>query len=476
VVGTARVSTPSFRLYFLGSFRVERDGETIHLPTRKTESLLAYLVLHPEEHLREKIATLFWGESSDEHARRSLRMALTAVRQQLGTELLLTDRETVQLNPDSGLWVDALEFEILAREFLATDQSALHINNELYRGELLDGFDDEWIRNERARLRTLYLDVLLRLTQRFREQGEYSRAIETAHQVLATDVANERAHQQLMWCYLFLDEREAAFKQYAECRRALQEELDVEPSPDTEALYQRIKQATVGKPNLETANTNLPIPLTSFVGRTRELAIVKQLLASARLITLTGVGGCGKTRLAIQVATDSVEQFADGVWWLELAAVSDASLVPHLVRKVLGLIETLDVPVLDQLVNYLHSKQLLLVLDNCEHLVAACALLAERILSHCPDVQILATSREALNLSGEVAWLVPSLSLPAGKATPSLETLMQWEGIRLFVERAQGRGADFAITPSNMDALMQICYRLDGIPLAIELAAARIKT
>ena len=464
------------RLFLLGTFRLEKEGYVVSLATRKVASLLAYLALHPEPHPRETIATLFWGDSSDEHARRSLRTALATLRKRIGHESLLTDRETVQLNPQQALWVDALAFRAQAKELLATNDSTLVVNTDIYQGPLLAGFDDEWIPPERERLRAQYLDVLLHLTQRFRTQGEYPRAIETARRVLAADVANERAQQQIMSCYLTVGDREGALKQYAECRRALRAELAVEPSPETEALLQRIKHMAERRATLETANTNLPIPLTSFIGRTRELAVLKELLGTRRLLTLTGAGGCGKTRLAIQMATDVIGRFSDGVWWVELAAVSDASLLPHVLRRVLGLSEAPGIAVAELLISHLRSKRLLLVLDNCEHLVAACAQLAETILSQCPDVQILATGREMLGLSGEVAWLVPSLSLPMEDVTVSSEAWLQWEGIRLFVERAMAARGDFAVTPVNMSAIARVCRQLDGMPLAIELAAARIKT
>ena len=464
------------RLFLLGTFRLEKEGYAVSLATRKVASLLAYLALHPAPHPRESIATLFWGDSSDEHARRSLRTALATLRKQLGHESLLTDRDTVQLNPQQALWVDALAFQAQANKLLAANDGTPSVNTELYQGPLLAGFDDEWIPPERERLRALYLDMLLHVAQRFRTQGEYQRAIETARRVLATDATHERAQQQIMSCYLAMGDREAALKQYAECRRALRAELAVEPSPETEALFERIKHTAARRPALETANTNLPIPLTSFIGRLRELAVLHELLGTTRLLTLTGAGGCGKTRLAIQMATDAIGQFSDGVWWVELAAVSDAPLVPHVVRKVLGLGETAGVAVPELLISHLRAKRLLLVLDNCEHLVAACAQLAETILSHCPGVQILATSREMLGISGEAAWLVPSLSLPVEDVSLSSEAGLQWEGIRLFVERAVAAHREFAVTPDNMRTIARVCRQVDGMPLAIELAAARTRT
>jgi predicted ATPase len=466
----------SIRLFILGSFCLERGGATIHLPTRKAESLLAYLALHPQPHAREKVAALFWGDSPDDLARRSLRTALASLRKEIGDEVVLADREIVQFNSSDHVWVDAIEFQAQAAQLLARDSpDAAIIDFDLYRGELLADFYDEWILAERERLHTLYLDALLRTIQRLREQSEYSRAIDTARKMLAVDVANEQAHQQVMFCHWSLGDRNAALKQFDECKRALHDELGVEPSPDTLALYERIKQASLAGSSPATANTNLPIPLTSFVGREREIETVKQVLGTTRLLTLTGVGGCGKTRLAIQVAREVVDEFADGVWWVELAAVREDERVLQLVVKALGLSDTGQLSPLDLLLNYLQARRALLVIDNCEHLVQACATLAETILSRCPHVRMLTTSREALNISGEIAWLVPSLSLPADGDLSVPSQLSQSESVRLFVERAQAIRHDFALTPANAAAVAHVCQRLDGIPLAIELAAARLK-
>ncbi|MBI4758573.1 MAG: hypothetical protein HY783_06185 [Chloroflexi bacterium] len=472
-VSPAKVLTP-LRLYLLGSFRIEREGQLIHLPTRKVESLLADLVLQPEKHSREKLAALFWGDVTDTQARCSLRKALTLLRKSLGDEILIADREAVQINPASPLWVDALEFKRISEE---SEIENLESAIELYRGDLLSDFYDDWILPEQEHFRTLYLDMLLRLTQEMRSRSEYERAIAFAHQVLASDAADERAHQHLMFCYLAIGNRSAALQQYEECERVLQEELGVKPMPETTALYQWIKQVPL-QPRVHAALlTNLPIPLSSFIGREREMAEVKQLLRSAktRLLTFTGAGGCGKTRLAIQVAADLVDSFKEGVWWVELAGLMDATLLPQAVAKVLGVREVPNEPLSQVLASYLRGKQLLLVLDNCEHLVTACAQLAQVLLTASPGLKILITSREVLNITGEIAWRVPSLSLPDLRNLPPIPQLTQYEGVRLFVERAIAANPNFALIAQNAQAVAQVCIRLDGIPLAIELAVARVK-
>jgi predicted ATPase/DNA-binding XRE family transcriptional regulator len=218
---------------------------------------------------------------------------------------------------------------------------------------------------------------------------------------------------------------------------------------------------------------NLPIQLTSFVGREREMTEAKQLLANARLLTLIGPGGTGKTRLALQIAQEVLPVFTHGVWLVELAPLTDPSLIPQTVASVFELREAPNTPLTDILTNYLRAKQLLLILDNCEHLIAACAKLSADLLQVCPQLTIIASSREALGVSGETVYRVPSLSLP-DPAQVTREALLESEAGRLFVERARAVQSHFALQDSNASAATQICHRLDGIPLALELAAARV--
>jgi len=220
---------------------------------------------------------------------------------------------------------------------------------------------------------------------------------------------------------------------------------------------------------------NLPAQLTSFVGREAEVAGVEELLSTSRLVTLTGSGGCGKTRLSIQVASELGEQVADGVFFTDLAPVADPALVPQTLLSTFNLREDSRRKALEVLADYLGVKDLLLVLDNCEHLIEACAQVSEALLQACPRLRILATSREALGIAGEAAFHVPSLETPDPERLPVLEDLEKVESIRLFVERAAAARPGFALNAENATYLAQICQRLDGIPLALELAAARIK-
>lgn len=220
---------------------------------------------------------------------------------------------------------------------------------------------------------------------------------------------------------------------------------------------------------------NLPSELSSFVGREKELSEVGRLLEGARLLTLTGPGGCGKTRLAVAVAGGLVGRFEDGVWMAELAPLADPSLVPQAVASVLGVREQPGRPLAGTLSEHLRAKKMLLLLDNCEHLLEACATLAGGLLRSCPGLRVLATSRESLGITGEVAWPVPSLSLPDLRRLLDVESLHRYEAARLFVERAAALKPTFELTEQNAPSVARVCYRLDGIPLALELAAARSK-
>ncbi|MCL4464763.1 MAG: adenylate/guanylate cyclase domain-containing protein [Chloroflexi bacterium] len=226
---------------------------------------------------------------------------------------------------------------------------------------------------------------------------------------------------------------------------------------------------------VESPKHNLPMELTSFVGREKELAEVKSLLSSTRLLTLTGTGGCGKTRLALKLAASVLDEYPDGVWLVELALLADGNLMAQTVASVLGLREEAGRAPLQALIAYLRFRHLLLVLDNCEHLVVAAAALASSLLLGCPRLTILATSREVLGVPGETLWYVPSLAVPRDGLPTNPRDVARCESVRLFTERARVVRPSFGVTAENALAVAQVCRRLDGMPLAIELAAARVR-
>lgn len=228
--------------------------------------------------------------------------------------------------------------------------------------------------------------------------------------------------------------------------------------------------------SLSTHPNNLPQQLTSFIGREKETTDIQALLLKTRLLTLTGAGGTGKTRLSLQVAANTLERYPDGTWFVELAPLTDPDQVPSTVATTLGVKEEAGRSITQALTEHLKGKRLLLVLDNCEHLLGACAPLANSLLQQCPHVQILASSREGLGIMGEQTYRVPSLSLPDSKQRQTPDTLAQYESVRLFLDRALLARSDFQVTTQNAPVLASVCHRLDGIPLAIELAAARVRS
>jgi predicted ATPase/class 3 adenylate cyclase len=232
--------------------------------------------------------------------------------------------------------------------------------------------------------------------------------------------------------------------------------------------------------SLETFPNNLPVQLTSFIGREKEMNEVKRLLGTTHLLTLTGTGGTGKTRLSMQVAADLLDQFPDGVWLIELATIDDPGQVASAIAGPLRVREEPGQPMQVTLVNYLRNKKLMLILDNCEHLIAECARIADALLRAAPGLQIMASSREPLGIAGERTWPVPSLSIPESwrdeiRGPDAAERLTQYEAVRLFIDRATAVRPGFKVTNENAPYVAEICWRLDGIPLAIELAAARIR-
>jgi predicted ATPase/class 3 adenylate cyclase len=242
-----------------------------------------------------------------------------------------------------------------------------------------------------------------------------------------------------------------------------------------QAVHPELRRDFPALRSLESTPNNLPQQVTSFVGREMSQVEVRKLLAKAPLLTLLGMGGLGKTRLSLQVAADVLDEFPDGVWLVELAPVADARLVPQAVASVLGVVEEAGRPVVEALVKFVRDRELLVILDNCEHLVRACADLAKELLAAGSRIKLLASSREHLHVPGEVTYSVPGLAVPDARA-PFAAGALQSEAVRLFVDRAQAVQPEFALNARNAQAIVEICRRLDGIPLALELAAARVRS
>jgi len=225
----------------------------------------------------------------------------------------------------------------------------------------------------------------------------------------------------------------------------------------------------------ETTKNNLPSQLTTFIGREKEMQIVKELISEHRLVTLTGAGGCGKTRLAIEVATKFVKDYKDGVWFVDLAPIAAGDLVDKEIMEVLEIKEAPDQPIMDTLVEQIKAKNMLIILDNCEHLIMECAEVAEKLLQSVTGLKILATSREALCVQGVKVWRVPSLTLIDPKSIIDVVHARDSEAVLLFTDRARLNNPEFELEPDNVNEVVTICNKLDGIPLAVELVASRTR-
>lgn len=474
----------------LGEFSlVYGDQPVTTVNTARLQALLAYLVLHRDApQLRYHLAFQFWPDSSESQARTNLRHLVHLLRQTLphADDFLDAEGATLQWRADAPWTLDVTEFES------GVARGALREAVDLYRGDLLPACYDDWIMPERERLQQAYVKALERLIQQLEGAQDYGAAIEYARRLLRHDPVREATYRHLMTLCALSGDRTGVARAYDTCVTVLQRELGLEPEVETCAAYQRcLKLPAAAQRGAEFAPTpragarshNLPYALTRFIGRAREMREVRQLLAEHRLVTLTGAGGIGKTRLAVAVAEDIVGAFADGVWQVDLAPLTDPALVVQAMASALGVRTEGGYPLLARLTDYLREKHLLLLLDNCEHLVEAVRLAAETWLDAAPHLQILTTSRIVLGIAGEVTWCVPPLSVPDVDLSglrrtadaPDLTDLRQYESLQFFAERAAMALPTFAVTPQNVEVVARICQQLEGIPLALELAAARVK-
>lgn len=486
------------QIQLLGDLRLTCGNKPItSISSPRLQALLAFLLLHREAaQSRQHLAFLFWPDSSEINARNNFRQLLFDLRHALPDfdSFCDSDAATIQWCADSPftLDVDELEktFAEAERAVRGQDetraQTALEQAVTLYRGDLLPSCYDDWITAPREHLRQTFIAALEKLVHLLEDRRDYAAAIRHAQRLLQQDPLHEATYQQLMRLHARSGDRAGVARIYQTCVTVLDRELGVSPSDETQQVYKALlssKPALVTEPAsaipLQVTN-NLPIPLTRFVGREQEQAEIKRLITEKRLLTLTGAGGIGKTRLALAASDDLVGAFADGVWWVDLASLRDSAQVPQAIISTLHIQESRDRSLLDAIVDYLHDKTMVLLLDNCEHLIDACTPLIESLLSSAPSIHILATSREVLGIAGEMAWRVPSLSVPSMQdigplGSGPISSLLQYDSIRLFADRAAMTLPTFSLTDKNAGAIQQICQALDGIPLAIELAAARLK-
>ncbi|HRQ38581.1 MAG TPA: BTAD domain-containing putative transcriptional regulator [Chloroflexota bacterium] len=486
----------------LGRLQIEhRRLGAISLTNRKAIGLLAYLLVESDHaHGREFLLGLLWPDLPTAAAQNNLRVTWAQLQKMLGTSSsdeqppLIGDRLTLRFNPLSDHELDVARFRTLIEacrrhphpdpndcvECAARLTEAL----ELVRGEFLDQFSlpncqqfDEWLLLQRQQFQGQVTAVLEQLTTFQERAGHLAEAEHTIRRLLAYDPLNEAAYRQLMRVLARADQRSAALDAYETCRRVLATELGLAPAVETVRLAEQIRALASLKS--QAIHTALPPVLTRFFGRQQESARLVDLLSrrTVRLVTLAGPGGVGKTRLSIEVAHRMAGVFAHDICFVELAGVVDERSVDDAVAAALHL-PTTGRSSTGAIVEYLRDKTMLLVLDNCEHLVKACARLVQTLCREAAGLTVLATSRLPLHLDEEHVVRLEPFAIPAitGVERLTVAESLNFDSVQLFTNRAAQSLLHFTLTDANVLAVARICQQLDGIPLAIEIAAAQVRS
>jgi predicted ATPase/DNA-binding SARP family transcriptional activator len=459
----------------LGGLTIKEDGVPLtRIQTRKAEAMLVYLAIEGGDHRRDSVATLLWPEKTEQQARRSLRVALANLRKELGRYLLI-DRSKLSIRPDADVYVDAND--LIAKASNGNHQAAV----TLYRGAFLRGFYvrggpdfDQWQSWESEHILSEVLNALHLLLEQTFGRGDYPQAAEHARHLIKLDPLDERGYWFLISSLAKSGQRSAAMTAYNQCLQILDSELGIKPGKEIEDLHAALSTGIgdVIRPAIP-RQQRLPLTSNTFVGREADLARISQqiLKPSSRLVTIVGPGGIGKTRLAVQLAQRLSRTFSDGVGFAPLGAVSSTEMLVFAIADSVGFTFdaiTLEHEPKDQLLDFLANKELLLILDSFEHLISEESFLVD-VWKRAPGVKVLVTSRERLNLQGEWVYFLEGLSVPDEAAPVDSETAAS---IVLFLDRAQQAGCNQAFTDSEICHVAEICQRVEGMPLAIELAAA----
>ncbi|MCB0034814.1 MAG: tetratricopeptide repeat protein [Anaerolineales bacterium] len=476
----------TLNIHFLGHLRLFQEGKAYKFTVLpKAHQLLAYLLLHRETAVpRDHLAFLLWDDVPESEARANLRRHLHDLRRALpkGTEWLISDSKNIRWNVEAPIWFDVATFEELCQ-----DNNHLSEAVVLYTGDLLTDLYDDWLIPHREQLQELYFTTMTRLINRERERGDLTQAMMYARQLLGHDPLREDVVRDLILMRHESGDRSGALQLYQQFQARLADELGVEPMPETTVVYKAILENTLsieGRTEVQTVLSkpkhNLPLFPVSFLGRREELSHISEQLgqsaSAVRLLTITGPGGSGKTRLAIEAAVQLREQaaalFPDGIYFVPLAELVDPDQIPAMVLQTLQINPKNQDPA-TAVREQLQNKKMLLILDNFEHLLPATQAVSQW-LSRAPHLHILVTSQVPLHLYGEHELPLDPLPLPTDKVIDPTE-LLKYPAIALFVDRARAVRPDFNLTSENAAAVAEICASLDGMPLAIELAAARSK-
>lgn len=478
------------------------DGKPTTLNRRKAVCLLAYLVAAGVRRSREHLATLFWPDNDNASAMAYLRNQLYILRRSIDDSLFSSSGAGIKIGDNVASDIQEFDSTIHAvdtcghSELAQCDNCRLSISRaiSIYRDDFLRGFTssgsaefDNWHSSSTESYRRSFIWLLSRLSYIHEQRGETERAIEVALRWQEIDFLDEGAHRALMRLYARGGRRSQALRQYEKCSTILQREIGTEPDEETWRLFQTIQQKRPAIAASKERNShrttkirlnNLPAQLTSLIGREKEIANISSFInqQKVRLFTLLGPAGVGKTRLALQVGFEVQEEFENGVFFVDLSVTDEPEQVVSIIAQTLGVREGMgeNRPLADMLKDYLNRKRMLLILDNFEQVVQAGRFVVE-LLASSPELEVIVTSREPLHVRGEREFPVPSLSLPEQSVGQLVERLTKYESVRLFIDRAVAAKPDFSVTIENAQAVAEICINLDGLPLAIELAAARIK-
>src|SRR5690349_9106439 len=382
-------------LNFLGPPQLFLDKESVAADRRKVVALLAYLAINEGRQTRDSLSALLWPDYDQSKAYTNLRHTLWEVQQAIGEGWLRADREAIEFDPNADLSLDVQQFQSLLAKTLAQQDTALRIDLlseavTLYRNHFLTGFSlkdapgfNDWAFVKSEELRHQLARALATLSEDHCAIGQAQQAIPYARRLLSLDPLNEASHRLLMYIFIQDGQHSAALKQYQACEQILRKELGIDPQPETRELYKKIRKRELKPVQVEkqiakpVPQHNIPLQLSSFIGREKEQKTISRLIGNHRLVTLIGAGGIGKTRLSLKAGEALLRQFPHGVWLVELAALNDPALVSQAISGVFGIKERSENKLSERLIHFLHTKTILLILDNCEHVVESCAQLVE---------------------------------------------------------------------------------------------------
>jgi predicted ATPase/DNA-binding SARP family transcriptional activator/predicted negative regulator of RcsB-dependent stress response len=511
---------PNLSVLLFGPPQIKRGNEQISIQRRKDLALLIYLVVTSQPHSRDALATLLWQDQSQTDARSNLRKSLSRLKILLGNESILLSSDQVSLNPNLSINLDIAQFDVClrqVREHKHPDngsghrscrecQRSLEKAVDLYHANFLQGFSvsdssvfEEWQFFQSESLRKNLAEILEQLARLYADRQEYKTAIEYSRRWVALDRLNESAQRQLITLYALSGQRAAAKRQFEECKRILKEELGAEPEDETLQLFKDLQKkrapqpsgtTTAGAVPSTTPARNLhhfPVHPAPFIGREKELGEIIRVLRESpyRLLTLLGPGGSGKTRLALQVGAtldqDAGEPFQDGIWFVPLAPLTEPKFILGGIAQNLGMARPVSgSDALDTFLSGIRGREMLLILDNLEHLLNGdTARLITEILRASPRTRILITSRERLNVEGEFVFPVGGLEIPTEETLLSSRQgsadFTAFSALQLFEQCAIRVQPDFNISEENYRSVVDICDAVQGMPLAIELAASWVE-